>query len=136
MYEKPMKQSKKVQIASESAVKVTTHRITDDLASVEIDDKMMTEEHMKMLEKAVHELLAENYRFIILDLTKLKRINSTGLGKFINLYKAAVDKEGTMKIGGVSDFVRNVLTSTKLNEIFEIHNTLDEAIKSFQPSGN
>ncbi len=135
MYEKPMKQSKKVQIASESAVKVTTHRITDDLASVEIDDKMMTEEHMKMLEKAVHELLAENYHSIILDLTKLKRINSTGLGKFINLYKAAADKDGVMKIGGVSDFVRNVLTSTKLNEIFEIHNTLDDAIKSFQTSG-
>ena len=126
-----MKQSRKVQIASESAVKVTSQRVTDTLAIVDIEDKLMTEEHIKMLQKAVNDLLDENYKDIIVDLSKIKRINSSGLGSLISLYTAASNKNGTLKIGGLNEFVKNVLNITKLIEVFEIYPTKEEAVKSF-----
>jgi anti-sigma B factor antagonist len=126
-----MKQSRKVQIASESAVKVTSNKITDTLAVVEIEDKLMTEEHIKMLQQAVADLLEEKCTDIVVDLSKIKRINSSGLGSLISLYTATSNKNGNLKIGGLNEFVKNVLNITKLIEVFEIYPTKEEAIKSF-----
>ncbi|MBL7996187.1 STAS domain-containing protein [bacterium] len=126
-----MKQSKKVQIASESKVKVTSRKVSDTLAVVEIQDKLMTEEHIEMLQAAVRELLDENVDKIVVDLSKIKRINSSGLGSLISLYTAAHNKNGVLKIGGYNEFVKNVLNITKLAEVFEIHASQEDAIKSF-----
>lgn len=127
----PMKTSRKVQIASESAVRVVSHKINDTLAVVEIEDKLMTEEHIKMLQQAVADLLDENYKEIVVDLSKIKRINSSGLGSLISLYTTTSNKKGSLKIGGLNEFVKNVLNITKLVEVFEIYPTKEEAIKSF-----
>ncbi|MBL7959144.1 STAS domain-containing protein [bacterium] len=126
-----MKQSKKVQIASESKVKVTSRKVTDTLAVVEIQDKLMTEEHIEMLQAAVRELLDDNVDKIVVDLSKIKRINSSGLGSLISLYTAAHNKNGVLKIGGYNEFVKNVLNITKLAEVFEIHPSQEDCIKSF-----
>lgn len=126
-----MKQSKKVQIASESKVKVTSRKITDVMAVVEIEDKLMTDEHIHMLQAAVRELLDENFKKIVIDLSKIKRINSSGLGSLISLYTAAHNKNAVLKIGGYNEFVKNVLNITKLAEVFEIHPSQEDCIKSF-----
>jgi anti-sigma B factor antagonist len=126
-----MKQSKKVQIASESKVKVTSRKITDTLAVVEIEDKLMTEEHIKMLQVAVKDILEDGVKNIVIDLSKIKRINSSGLGSLISLYTAAHNKGGTLKIGGYNEFVKNVLNITKLAEVFEIFPSQEDCIKSF-----
>lgn len=126
-----MKQSKKVQIASESKVKVTSRKITDIMAVVEIEDKLMTDEHIQMLQDAVRELLDENIKNVVIDLSKIKRINSSGLGSLISLYTAAHNKNAVLKIGGYNEFVKNVLNITKLAEVFEIHPSQEDCIKSF-----
>ncbi len=91
----------------------------------------MTEEHIKMLQQAVADLLDENYKEIVVDLSKIKRINSSGLGSLISLYTTTSNKKGSLKIGGLNEFVKNVLNITKLVEVFEIYPTKEEAIKSF-----
>ncbi len=131
MHDKNMKQSKRVQIASESAVKITTRKINETIAAIEIDDKLMSDEHNKMLQVAVADLLHENVAKIILDLTKLRRINSSGLGTMIAVYTSAVNKDAIVKIGGVNQFVQNVMNITKLTEVFEIFPSLEDAVKSF-----
>ena len=126
-----MKQSKKVQIASETAVKVTSKKISDTLAVVEIEDKLMTEEHISMLTGAVKELLDQNIKESVVDLSKIKRINSSGLGSLISVYTTVKNKDGNLKIGGLNEFVKNVLNITKLIEVFEIFPTQEEAVKSY-----
>ncbi len=130
----PMNKSKKVQIASENAVRVTTKPVTDVLAIVEIEDKLMTEEHIQMMGNAVKGLLDEGYRDIVIDLSKIKRINSSGLGSLISLYTMIRNVEGRLKIGGLNEFVKNVLNITKLMEVFEIFPTQDDAVNSFRQS--
>jgi anti-anti-sigma factor len=127
-----MKQSKRVQIASESHVRVTSTRVSDTLAVVLIEDKLMTEEHILLLLNAIKELVSQNFTQIVVDLSRIKRINSTGLGSLISAYSTVHNKGGNLKIGGTNDFVKNVLNITKLSDVFEIHATKDEAIKSFQ----
>lgn len=127
-----MKQSKRVQIASESRVKVTTKKLTDTLALVEIEDKLMTDEHIQMLQSAVKDVVSEESVNVILDLSKIKRINSIGLGCLISIYTTVSNKKGVLKVGGINEFVKNVLNITKLNEVFEIYPTKEDAIATFQ----
>lgn len=132
----PMKQSKKVQIASETRVKVTSKKITDTLAVLEIEDKLMTDEHIKMIQNGLSELLEDSFRQIVVDLSRIKRINSSGLGSLISLFNMARNKDAELKIGGLNEFVKNVLNITKLTEVFEIHMSQEEAIQSFQSSSS
>lgn len=127
----PMKQSKKVKIAPESAVKITSQKINDTLGLIEIEDKLMTDEHFQMMHNAANELLREGCKNLIIDLSKIKRINSMGLGSLIALYTNVHNADGEMKIGGVNDFVTNVLRITKLTEVFDTYPTREEAIKKF-----
>jgi anti-sigma B factor antagonist len=127
-----MKQSRKVKIAPESAVRVITQRVTDQLAVVIIDDKLMTDEHIQMLQNAVKELIKEECKDVVIDLSRVKRINSSGLGSLITIYSLISSVEGTLKIGGMNEFVKNVMNITKLNDIFEIFPTQEDAIKSYK----
>ncbi len=129
---KHMKQSKKVKIAPESAVKVTSQKVSDTLAIIDIEDKLMTDEHISMLHNAAHEMMKEGCKNLIVDLSKIKRINSMGLGSLISLYTNVRNEEGEMKIGGLNEFVKNVLNITKLMEIFEAYPTKEEAVRSFK----
>ena len=128
----PKKVTKKIQIATEYAVRVTAKSITDDLAIIEIVDKLMTEEHITMLSQAVAEQLDSGAVNIIIDLSKVKRINSSGLGSIISIYTSIRNRNGTMKIGGMNEFIQKVLEITKLIEVFEIYETADEAIESYE----
>lgn len=127
-----MKQSKKVKIAPESAVKITTHRVNENLAVIDIEDKLMTDEHIQLLHNAAGEMLKEGCKNIIIDLSKIKRINSMGLGSLISLFTNIRNEEGTMKIGGLNEFVKNVLNITKLIEIFEVFPTKEDAVESYK----
>lgn len=126
-----MKQSKKVKIAPESAVKVTSQKVNDTLGVIDIEDKLMTDEHFQMLHNAANELMREGCKNLIVDLSKIKRINSMGLGSLIALYTNVRNAEGELKIGGVNDFVKNVLRITKLTEVFDTYPSREDAIKSF-----
>lgn len=132
MDDRKMKQSKRVQIASESRVRVATKKLSDHLALVEIEDKLMTEEHIQMLQNAVKEVVEEPSTHVILDLSRIKRINSIGLGCLISIYTTVSNQKGILKVGGTNEFVKNVLNITKLNEVFEIYPTKEEAIDSFK----
>ena len=122
---------KKIQIATEYAVKVTAKSITDELVIIEIVDKLMTEEHIAMLTQTVAEQLDRGAINIIVDLSKVKRINSSGLGSIISIYTSIRNRNGTMKIGGMNEFIKKVLEITKLIEVFEIYESADEAIESY-----
>ena len=122
---------KKIQIASENAVKVTSKKVTDDLVVIEINDKLMTEEHIQMFSSAVDEQLADKCKSFVVDLSKLKRINSSGLGSLISVYTSIRNKDGEMKIGGLNEFISKVLEITKLIEVFEYYETSEEAVDSF-----
>ena len=127
-----MKQSKKVKIAPESTVKITIHRVNDNLAIIDIEDKLMTDEHIQLLHNAAKEMLKEGCKNFIIDLSMIKRINSMGLGSLISLYTGIRNEEGTMIIGGMNEFVKNVLNITKLIEIFEVYPTKEDAVNSIK----
>ena len=55
-----------------------------------------------------------------IDLSGLKSITSSGIGKIVLLYKGLQDKNGRIKIVGVNDTIMQIFKIVKLDKLVEI----------------
>ncbi|MEM7658867.1 MAG: STAS domain-containing protein [Bacteroidota bacterium] len=68
----------------------------------------------------------------VIDLSDLQLINSTGLGVLITLLTKARKAGGEVVLANPTDYIQNLLLITKLNTIFQIFPSTEEAVASFQ----
>jgi len=57
---------------------------------------------------------------VIIDLSGLKSITSSGIGKIVLLYKGLQKKNGKIKIVGVNNTIMQIFKIVKLNKLVEI----------------
>ncbi len=69
---------------------------------------------------------------LILDLTDLTFIDSSGCAVLISAFKAVRAKGGRMILTGLSRNVQALLELTRLNEIFELFVNTDAALKAMR----
>jgi anti-anti-sigma factor len=68
---------------------------------------------------------------VILDLSNVSYIDSTALSAFVRLRKARIDKGYDPEVLVVANMnVRKVLALTQLDSLWEIYDTLDEALRA------
>jgi anti-sigma B factor antagonist len=75
--------------------------------------------------------LVEHSR-IVLDLSRLHFTDSSGLGAFIWCLRTANANGGDVKLCGVSSHVAEVFATVRLDRVFDIYPSRDEAIHAFQ----
>ncbi|WP_017729380.1 STAS domain-containing protein [Halalkalibacterium ligniniphilum] len=66
-------------------------------------------------------------RQVIVDLSDVQYIDSTGLGIFIGALKAAHTHESTLKLVGVTERVQRLFKITGLDEVMDMDNQREEA---------
>ncbi len=64
----------------------------------------------------------------VIDLKELQHINSSGLGVLITLLTKTRRVGGDVLLASPSDYIRNLLVITKLNTIFEVFDSREEAL--------
>ena len=64
---------------------------------------------------------------IVLNLTDVDFIDSTGLGMIVSTLKS-LGSDGVMSICCLSDIVKSLFTLTRMNRLFDIVSTVDEAV--------
>lgn len=79
----------------------------------------------------IEDYLKSGKKNIILELTNVKYVNSSGIGNIVRAFSTVRDAGGKLKLAGASDKVEGVLSITKLLSIFELYYSVDEAAKSF-----
>jgi len=57
---------------------------------------------------------------LVIDMTRLDYIDSSGLGALIAIHKRAQQFGGTMKVKGLNGAVKTVFEMTRLNRMFEV----------------
>jgi len=78
----------------------------------------------------IENLIDEGHIDIILDLGKVSRIDSTGLGILVSGYHSFKDYGGEMKVCNISHNIDVILNVTQLHRVFDTYETRDEAIGS------
>jgi len=68
---------------------------------------------------------------IVLDLSDLEYVDSSGLGAFVRLMKEARAQGGDVRLVDPTEGVRKVLELTRLNRVFDVKGSVAEAIDEF-----
>ena len=63
----------------------------------------------------------------LMDLQELEYVNSTGLNLLIGMFTQARNAGGELVIGGISPKVKKLMVMTKLDSIFKIYDSVEEA---------
>lgn len=83
------------------------------------------------LNEKLHELIEKGQKNIVVDLSKVKFMNSSGLGMLIGGLTTMRKAGGDLRIANAADKIESLLIVTKLITVFKHFKTLDEAIASF-----
>lgn len=79
----------------------------------------------------IKEVLAEGKKRVVLDLGEVSYIDSAGLGALVSAYTSARNGGGEIKLASVTKRFHELLNITKLVTIFDVHDSVADAVKSF-----
>lgn len=83
------------------------------------------------LREAVHEALEAGARFILVNLSGVSTIDSSGVGELVSAYTTVTSRGGKLKLCSLPAKVIDILQMTQLITVFETYDTEEEAIASF-----
>jgi anti-sigma B factor antagonist len=83
------------------------------------------------LRDSISRLLIEGRRDIVLNLSGLKYLDSSGIGELAWVYVMVVKQSGQMKVVGLSSKIEEVLKVTQLYQVFPEFPDEAAALKSF-----
>lgn len=87
------------------------------------------------LHKSIRALVLEKKTLIILNLAGVTYIDSCGLGELVASQVSVENKGGEIKLIGISETLRELLTATRLLAVFKSHDSEIDAIESFAQHG-
>ena len=70
---------------------------------------------------------------MVLDLSRLRFVDSSGLGAFISCLRKLNAKGGDLKLCGMSKQVRAVFELVRMHRVFDICATVEDAVRAFGP---
>jgi anti-sigma B factor antagonist len=83
------------------------------------------------LNEKLHELIDTDKKNVVVDLGKVKFMNSSGLGMLIGALTTMRKAGGDLVIANATDKIESLLIVTKLITVFKHYKSLDEAVESF-----
>ena len=98
---------------------------------IDLIGNVMGGDDTKEFNELLHKLIDEGKKNIIVDLSEVKFMNSSGLGMLISGLTTMKRENGSIKLASVTEKIESLLIITKLITIFEIYDSVDEAVKSF-----
>lgn len=108
---------------------INTRRLDDRTAVVEFQGEMDISTSGKAKE-AMHTLLEEGCRRLIVNLHGTEYIDSTGLGALVGTLRRMREQGGGMRLIGLSGRVRRLFEITRLTLAFPIDASEEEAMKN------
>jgi len=107
-------------------------REIQDLVVLEPKGKIMGGPDASLLHDQLHEYIKQGKKKVIIDLSKVDWMNSTGLGILISALTTLKKNQGELKLANVTDKIQSLLTITKLVTVFETYDSVDQAAGSFK----
>jgi anti-sigma B factor antagonist len=86
------------------------------------------------LHDTLHELRENGKKNVIVDLSKVKFMNSSGLGMLISGMTTMRNAGGDLRLANVADRIQSLLIITKLITVFKHFDSIEEAVQSYEES--
>jgi anti-anti-sigma factor len=69
---------------------------------------------------------------LVADFSKLRYINSTGLGAILRISKMLISKEGSFRIASPNESVFEIIEIVGANKLLNVYPTREEALESLK----
>ena len=112
-------------------LEIQTKHLQPDVVVLEITGKITLGRESKQLEWAVESLVGEGRKKVILDLTGVTGIDSTGIGIIVMSSGHLKKAGGELRVAGATAHVEEVLKITNVDRIVVLHPTTEAAAASF-----
>jgi len=108
------------------------HRTIGDVHILDLEGRITIGEGTSQFREAVHRVLQQGGRNILLNLAGVTHMDSSGIGELVSAYTAVGNRGGRLKLLHVPPRIREVLTITKLATVFETFDDETTAVESFR----
>lgn len=98
---------------------------------IELKGNLVGGDNAQLFRDKLYELVADNKNKVVVDMSDVKFVNSTGIGILISGLTTLKNVGGELKLSNISTKVHGVLSITKLTQVFNIYNSVEEALKDF-----
>lgn len=104
---------------------------TDGITIIELEGSVLGGPDATALNDALHKLMDKKKKHILLDLSAVQSMNSSGLSMLIGALTTVRNAGGELKIAAASKKIESLLVITKLSTVFEMFPSVKTAIDSF-----
>lgn len=109
-----------------------TCREIGDIAIVDFSGKITLGEGSSMLRRTIRDLIDRGHRKIVLNLSDVDYIDSSGIGELVSGYTTVRGVEGELKLLHLTKRVHDLLQITRLFTVFDVQSDEDNALRSFR----
>jgi anti-anti-sigma factor len=110
-------------------------RKAQDVVIVDLQGKLTAGLGDQILRETIDELLAENWKKILLNLSGVSFLDSAGLGELVAGLRTAQRFGASIKLLNASERVQSTLYIARLLPIFELYGSEAEALAAFSAAG-
>jgi len=108
-----------------------TDRMVDGVAVVAIDGRIVLGEESNALREKVKSLLSSGQKKIVLNMSNVSYIDSSGLGALVASHTSSKAQGANLRLANLGSKFQEILQVTKLVTVFEVFPTEAAAIGSF-----
>jgi len=108
----------------------TVRREPNGVVVIGVDGQLIVSNRHELKER-VAEAMDFGSRKVLVDFTATGYIDSSGLGALVSLAKKLREAGGELRLAGLNEDLRTLFELTKLDTLFSITATADEALQGF-----
>ena len=112
-------------------LEIQTKDLPPDIVVLEIKGRITLGRECKQLEWAVETLVGEGRKKVILDLSGVTNVDSTGIGIIVMSAGKLKKAGGELRVAGATAHVEDVLKMTNIDQIVVLHSTTAAAASGF-----
>lgn len=107
----------------------------DDISILQLFDRIDASSS-KELKDIVVTKIDQSKINLLLDMSQVSFIDSSGLGMLITCLKSINKAGGQLKISNISNNVKTIFDTTRMDRVFEIFDNNEDALTSFKIKSN
>jgi anti-sigma B factor antagonist len=110
---------------------VTKKQVTPEVGLAELHGRLLMGNDSRQVEWSVGEFLKEGVKKVVLDLSGVDTMDSTGVGILVMCHAKLQKEKGDLRIVSKPGLVHDTLLMTHVDRIVQTFPTIEEAAKGF-----
>ena len=102
----------------------------DDILVIQVQEYNLDASNVRAFREAVQALIKDKTR-VVLDMSHLKFVDSSGLGALISCLRDTNGRKGDFRLSNMSRSVLALFELMRMHRVFSIHETAEGAVASF-----